>query len=199
MKKEDFLVSIACKEESEGLFEKFTDNIVFTGVGKINATYNLFKKLTEMKLQNKMPKYVINFGSCGSKKYRKGSLVYCNKFTQRDMDCSIFGYEKGVTPSDKFSLILEHKNLINDLPNAICGSGDNFVTTQEIEKIVDVVEMEAYALAKVCKIENIDFLAVKYITDGLTETGGEDWNNEVRSSAQVMFNYFKKILNLENI
>ena len=33
-----------------------------------------------------------------------------------------------------------------------CGSGDSFVNKQ-IEMDVDLVDMEAYALAKVCKLE----------------------------------------------
>ena len=188
------LIVIACKEESEGLFEKLVPNIIFTGVGKVNATYNLTKKLYEMKANGNLPKYVINFGSCGSKKFKKGSLVYCNKFIQRDMDATAFGYKKGETPSDIFPLVLEHKNLIDDLPNGVCGSGDSFITTEEVDKTIDLVEMEAYALARVCKIENIDFIAIKYITDGLDENGDDDWNKEVKNSSEVMFEYFKKLI-----
>jgi adenosylhomocysteine nucleosidase len=189
MKLEECLVVIACKEESEDLFEKLNTNLIFTGVGKVNATYYLTKKLQEIK-----PKLVLNFGSAGSKKYQKKSLVYSNKFIQRDMDATIFGYEKYVTPSDNFPLILEHKNLINDLSNGVCGSGDNFVTTQEIDAKIDLVDMEGYALARVCKLENVDFVSVKYITDGLDKNGGNEWKNEVRSSAKIMYDYFLKLL-----
>ena len=54
--------------------------------------------------------------------------------------------------------------------------------------------MEDYALARVAKMENIDFIAIKYITDGLDENGGDDWNKEVKSSSEVMFDYIKKII-----
>ncbi len=188
------LVAIACKEESEGLFETLVPNIIFTGVGKVNAAYSLTKKLYEMKANGNLPKYVINLGSCGSKKFKRGSLVYCNRFIQRDMDATAFGYKKGETPSDIFPLVLEHKNLIDDLPNGICGSGDSFVTTEKVDEIIDLVEMEAYALARICKIENIDFIAIKYITDGLDEKGNDDWNKEVRKSSEIMFEYFKKLI-----
>lgn len=194
IKLKDCLIVIACKEESEGLFETLNTNLIFTGVGKINAAYYLTKKLEEMKYNNNVPKYVINLGSCGSKKYKKGSLVYCNKFIQRDMDATAFGYEKGVTPSDNFPLILEHNYIIDNLPNGVCGSGDSFVTTEKVDNRIDLVEMEAYALARVCKLENIDFIAIKYITDGLNENGSEDWDKEVKSSAQTMFDYLKSIV-----
>lgn len=194
IKLNECLFVIACKEESNGLFETLNGNLIYTGVGKVNATYYLTKKLYEMKANHNLPKYIINVGSCGSKKYKRGSLVYCNRFIQRDMDATAFGYEKGMTPSDIFPLILEHKNLIDDLPNGICGSGDSFVTTQEVDSRIDLVEMEGYALAKVAKMENIDFIAIKYITDGLDENGGDDWNKEVKSSSEVMFDYIKKII-----
>ncbi|MDR3290336.1 MAG: hypothetical protein LBT02_03585 [Rickettsiales bacterium] len=189
----DCLIVIACKEESEGLFEKLTSNIIFTGVGKINATYHLTKRIQ----QNK-PKYVVNLGSVGSKKFKKGELVYCNKFLQRDMDVRIFGYDNYVTPSDvltnssKTQAIIEHRELITDLPNAICGTGDGFVTNGEVDKVMDVYDMEGYALARVCKLEGIDFVSIKYITDGLDADGGKDWKNNVKSSAEIMYDYFVK-------
>ena len=45
-----------------------------------------------------------------------------------------------------------------------CGSGDSFVNKQ-IEMDVDLVDMEAYAIAKVCMLENIEFKCFKYISN----------------------------------
>ena len=70
------------------------------------------------------------------------------------------------------------------------------MTTDNIDKRIDLVDMEGYALARVCKLENINFISIKYVTDGLDENGGDDWNNEVKSSANVMFDYLKTILNI---
>lgn len=196
IKLEECLIIIAHPGELNENIKALGDNLLVTGVGKVNAAYQLTKKLTGLRMKNKLPKYVINMGSAGSKKYKKGELVYCNKFIQHDMDCTAFGYEKGVTPSDEFSLILEHEKLINDLPVDICGSGDCFVTTQVLDTQIGVVEMEAYALARICKLENIDFISIKFITDGLDETGHEDWKNEVKSSSEVMYEYLKKLLDL---
>ena len=54
--------------------------------------------------------------------------------------------------------------------------------------------MEAYALARVCKLEGIDFVSIKYITDGLDETGHDDWKEEVKGSAETMYDYLTKFL-----
>lgn len=192
--KKDVLLVVACKEESNGLLEKLGIDIVYTGVGKINATYNLTKKIYTRKFENNLPKVVINVGSCGSKKFKKGTIVSCNKFIQKDMDCRAFGYKIGETPSDIFGQFIENKQLLSDLPSAICASGDKFETEECNINGVDVVEMEAYALARVCKIENIDFISIKYITDGLDEYGEKDWDNNVLNSAESFYNYLSKLV-----
>ena len=195
MKKSECLIVVAHPDELNDNFKSLGDQLLVTGVGKINAAYHLTKKLTEMRLAGKSPKYVINMGSSGSKHFKKGALVYCNQFIQHDMDVSAFTKnQKCQTPGDT-EVILEHKNLLSDLPKAICGTGDCFVTTQTIDSRVQVVEMEAYALARVCKQESIDFIAIKYITDGLDENGGDDWKHEVKSSADIMYDYLNKLWN----
>ena len=54
--------------------------------------------------------------------------------------------------------------------------------------------MEAFGLAKVCKFENVDFIALKYITDGLDDNGSEDWGKEISSCAVRSYEYLKTIL-----
>ena len=190
MKKNEVLIVIACQEESNNLIEKLGVEIVYTGIGKINATYHLTKILTQKKIENKLPKYVINIGSCGSRKFKKGQLVACNQFIQRDIDCG----KLGITPREEELYIIEHKKFINDLEYGVCGTGDNFATKPCKIQEVDLCEMEGYALAKVCKLENIDFISIKYITDGLDEDGYNDWDNNVLDSATSFYNYLNNIL-----
>jgi adenosylhomocysteine nucleosidase len=205
MKKEDILLVIALPKESDGIFEKKNFDILYTGVGKVNATYFLTKKLLELKSQNRLPKYVINIGSCGSRKFHKGKVIVCDKFIQRDMDATIFSYKLGETPSEKnIPMIIECKRISNNLTleYATCGSGDNFALKPcEIEE-VDVVDMEAYALAKVCYLENINFISLKYVTDGLDEDGGDSWDKEVKNAGESLsefFDNFTKILDRINM
>jgi nucleoside phosphorylase len=37
--------------------------------------------------------------------------------------------------------------------------------------------MEAYALAKVCFVYDVDFISFKYITDNADETSPKDWKD----------------------
>jgi adenosylhomocysteine nucleosidase len=49
----------------------------------------------------------------------------------------------------------------------------------------DSVDMEAYALAKVCLHEQIPFACVKYITDGADGAASCDWENNLKDAAMA--------------
>ena len=44
-------------------------------------------------------------------------------------------------------------------------------------------------LAKVCYFENIDFISIKYVTDGLNEEGGKDWDKKIIDAPNSFKNY----------
>ena len=50
----------------------------------------------------------------------------------------------------------------------------------------NVIEMEAFALAKVCKEEKLPFLCLKYISDGADGNAVDDWSTEVKKAAQKL-------------
>lgn len=192
----NILVVFALAEESNNLFNNLDNiNLLYTGVGKVNATYNLTKKIIELKQKNQPIDAIINLGSCGSSKFKKKELVLCNKFIQMDMDATIFNYKVGETPAEKhIPYLIEHKKILNNLPFAICGTKDNFATEKSSIEEIDVIDMEAYALAKVCFLEKINFISIKCISDNLDENGGEDWDTEIKSIPEILFNYFKTII-----
>ncbi|XJR90415.1 hypothetical protein ACH34E_06585 [Elizabethkingia anophelis] len=67
--------------------------LVFTGIGKVNAGYYLMKYLS---VNN--PDIIINLGTAGSTAFRRGDVVCCTQFVQRDMDVSPLGIERFKTP-----------------------------------------------------------------------------------------------------
>jgi adenosylhomocysteine nucleosidase len=149
----------ALKEETVGL-----NYFHHVGVGKINATYNLLKLIHKYK-----PLEVINYGTAGAIKKRLSGIVECTKFYQRDMDArGLLDLKLGQTPFDSIHEIINSKDGFS------CGSGDSFVKKQ-IEMDVDLVDMEAYALAKVCKIEGIDFRCFKFISDNADGDAQSEW------------------------
>ena len=54
---------------------------------------------------------------------------------------------------------------------------------------VDVVDMEAYAIAKVCKLENIEFRCFKYISDNADKNAGIDWKKNLEIAFQAFSNF----------
>ena len=170
----DKLFVAAIKEETVGL-----DYFKHIGVGKINATYNTLKLIQIYK-----PKIIVNYGTAGAINTKLKGIVECTKFYQRDMDVRGLDFKLGETPFDKV------KEIIISDSGYSCGTGDSFVN-QKIEMEVDVVDMEAYAIAKVCILENIEFKCFKYISDNADENANNDWNTNLALGAEV----FAKMIN----
>ena len=166
----------ALKEETPGL-----DYFHYIGVGKINATYNLLKLINKFK-----PNEVINYGSAGAINKKLSGIVECTRFYQRDMDATgLLDLKLGETPFDKINEII-----ISD-KGFSCGSGDSFVKNK-IEMDVDLVDMESYALAKVCKLENIKFRCFKYLSDNADENASDDWIENCKKGAKLFQNKLKE-------
>ena len=188
------LIVCALEQETQGQLDGW--NVLYTGVGKINATY----KLTELfGTYHSKPAIrrdydvVINYGTAGSRELPVGELVDCTKFIQRDMDVTGLVFMRGETPFENdipseldfsnkpFNPDYGREHHINTIKkHYTCGTGDNFVDNIEDEiEYVDVFDMEAYALAKVCYHYVIPFISFKYITDNANESSPKDWEDNL--------------------
>jgi adenosylhomocysteine nucleosidase len=165
--------------------EEFTGvNIVITGIGKVNAAYELTKAIT-----TKKPELIINLGSAGSNVFSTGEVVCCTQFIQRDMDVRPLGFALYETPLSNIAPVLNYGILLKGLPEGICGTGDNFEVNHSVTSY-NVIDMEAYALALIAMKENIPFLCLKYISDGADGAAAESWTVQVHKAAEA----FRKIL-----
>ena len=188
------VVVIALRVESSGVFEAAGVPVLYCGVGKVNAAIALTKELSRYVRQGEEMPLVVNFGSAGSRCFAPGTLVACQEFVQRDMDVSGLGFALGVTPYDEAPSSLLYDPVFTDLPAAVCGSGDSFATA-DIEVDCTVIDMEAYALAKVCWHENARFACVKYVTDGADHTAADDWQRNVHVAAEEFLQLYRGLLN----
>ena len=191
MNKKDILIVCALEMETNGKLDDW--NIIYTGVGKVNATYELTAELFFQRKISPLPKLVINIGTAGSREIPLHTLVDCTKFIQRDMDKTALGFNRGETAFEtNVPMMLDFSYVKNPIDkNYVCGTGDNFVQdiSKEIEHI-DVFDMEAYALAKTCWKNGIDFVSYKYITDNANEKSADDWLENCNKGIDE----FKKIL-----
>ena len=175
------LIVCALEVETQGQLNNY--DVLYTGVGKVNATIKLMERLGSIFLSREgeiAPNLVINYGTAGSRKYKQGELVDCTKFIQRDMDVTGLGFQKGETPFEKEPpILIETESSFNPIgKHATCGSGDNFVEDRT-NYYGEVVDMEAYALAKVCTYYGVPFISFKYISDGADGDANTDWEENV--------------------
>ena len=174
------LIVCALEVETQGQLEDY--EVLYTGVGKVNATHELTYRLLVDKSINYDSRInlVINYGTAGSQvdRYTIGDLVDCTRFIQRDMDVSGLGFKIGQTPFEEdIPIILQSESEFNPIgEKAFCGTGDSFVQSSTIG---DIVDMEAYALAKVCYKFKVPFISFKYITDDADGSASNDWEKNV--------------------
>lgn len=176
------LFVMALKQEAMGLLDALGADILYTGIGKVNAAYVLTRELTLRRYENRLPAQVINLGTAGSRSFCTGEFIACHQFIQRDMDVTPLGFAYGETPYESMPVVLETPVLFPDLTSGLCGSGDSFVTGN-LPVDCQVMDMEAYALAKVCRAESVPFAAVKYITDGADSDAAEHWPERLKHAA----------------
>jgi adenosylhomocysteine nucleosidase len=187
---------MALPAESDGVFEAAGVPVLYCGVGKVNAAIALTRELCRRKHAGEPLPLVLNFGTAGSRVHGAGTLLACHEFIQRDMDVRGLGFALGVTPFDAAPLSLKFEPVFNHLPPAICGSGDSFATVdRDAAGALEcaVLDMEAYALAKVCRLEGAEFACVKFVTDGADHAAAADWQNNVHKAASDFLNLYRAV------
>lgn len=186
--KQDLALVMALASESKGLFEQNNIAVNYSGIGKVNAAFKAYDII-----QKTQCKTLLNLGTAGSSVFNAHELVEVTTFVQRDMDVSPLGFDVGVTPMDEhFPSSIELAPYFKNLAKGICGTGDNFeIGSPKVH--CDLVDMEGYALAKVCKKLGVRLISVKYITDGANETAHLDWEENLLFGAQKLLELYKSI------
>lgn len=187
------IVAMALPAEGAGRFEKAGIEVLYTRVGKVNAAIALTRWLEVHRGAGEMPPIVVNFGTAGSARIPARTLVACRRFVDRDMDVAALGFEPGETPFDPVAPMLEFPALFPELPEAICGTGDAFAT-REHSVACDVVDMEAYALAKACRTVGADFACAKYVSDAADERAAQHWKENVAGAADRFLALYRALV-----
>ena len=183
--------SIVVTALASELPEAAPERVLFTGVGKINATHVLTRYLTNHPEINT----VINYGTCGGAyKVTPGTLVQATTFLQGDMDCGEkLSKGPGITFGDDEAI----SGVINyGTEGVICRTQDQFVENFEALEVFEhlinnnkfnIVDMEAYALAKVCAIMGKNFICYKYVSDSADEDAADDWHENVANGEPLFY------------
>ena len=151
------------------------------GVGKVEAALNTKQYIEQHKLENSgaRPSHVINFGSCGNLKNKKIGEVY----------------KVGKIYDDFYGCVVpEHRPITVSDSNINLFTTDTFYDTDaiysnhytEMVRRCDLVDMEGYSVAKVCRNENISVSLYKWVSD---DGSTEEWQD----NAAIGYSNFKVI------
>lgn len=155
---------------------KYEFRYIRTGIGKVKAAIRLSDAI-----HSERPDVVLNIGTAGTLSHRIGDIFVCRKFIDRD-------FQKIQLPGLDYELktsgLFDKKEIFCDWhPAGVCNTGDSFLTEAcNIEG--DAFDMEAYALALVCKEKDIPFLSVKYITDIIGKNSVKHWEDKLADARQ---------------
>lgn len=154
-----------------------------TGIGKTRSAYSLTKALMTW-----MPDLVLNVGTVGTLNHNVGDIFVCRRFVDRDMSrIKGLGIECEIDLSD----MLDSRGLCNGWGReGICNTGDSFLT-EGTDVTGDVVDMEAYAQAFVCREMKVPFVSVKYVTDIIGKNSVKHWEDRL-SDARAGLGLFLK-------
>lgn len=154
------------------------------GEGKVNAA--LCAQTMALQFQTSM---IINIGVAGGigPNVHVGDLVVSNGLVQHDFDISELGYQKGFITNIEKAVIPATPmltsitaNLAKDIYDGavhigIIATGDQFVASSNQLHTINATfhalacEMEGAAIAQVCLLNNIDFVAIRAISDNADE------------------------------
>lgn len=161
------LIVFALVEEAPDLFKEYA-NVHCIGVGKVNSAIN-----TAILCNIHRPTRIINMGTAGGIRLGHG-IHRINTVWQHDVNLMALGMQPGIHFNDPESII------IMPGPGKTCASGDVFVTEPDRLRVeCDVVDMEAYSVAKVATRLGIDIEVWKYISDPASAGAGKTWKEQV--------------------
>jgi adenosylhomocysteine nucleosidase len=130
-------------------------NILYTGAGKVNASISLLSYLYD----NPNIKNVINVGTAGGVSVDRHQVYECGIYIQGDIMYPSYELETLTFHTSKYTLST-FDSFQKSLPERKC----------------DLIDMEGFAFAKICKLKKVNFFCFKYISDIVGDNQQEvDW------------------------
>lgn len=184
--------------------------LVKSGIGKVNAA-----RATQVMIHNFNIQYIINLGAGGSINglLNIGDVLIGKQVIQHDFDITAFGHSKGYITGvgDKITcnrdLVNEMEQIIQSIPErsyqikmGTIATGDIFCTESWMtDKIrakfnADVVDMECAAIAQVCYLDNVPFIAIRSISDTPNGKNSSTFDENLKLASKRCANILKEFL-----
>jgi adenosylhomocysteine nucleosidase len=183
--KNHFLIITALESELKRAALPAGVEIVYCGIGKINAAIATVKAIAQYS-----PQHIMNFGTAGKVNPNLQGLLEIGTVIQRDM------HTEPLAPRGQ-TLFCKKPYEYRALGQYRCGTGDSFVTAHDPwlhEQGVDVVDMELFAIAACAHDHHVPWQAFKYITDDANANSAKDWQDKVHHGQDLFLEKLKQQL-----
>ncbi|MBB4952968.1 adenosylhomocysteine nucleosidase [Agrobacterium vitis] len=150
---------------------------LMTGVGPVEASIATTRALMALEAAGTLPDLIVSLGSAGSAKLEQTQVYQVSSVAYRDMDASPLGFEKGKTPFLELPAVVDLPLRIPGIATASLSTGGNIVSGNTYDGIdADMVDMETFAVMRVCHLFNRPLIGLRGISDGKAElTHVNDW------------------------
>lgn len=171
------------------------------GIGKVNAA------AATAHLIDLGCSVILNYGlSGGISGVRRGEIVVADRFLEHDFDLTTIGYKPCEKPRQKY-IYDAHKQLLKLIkginPNIKCGTavcGDRFICSEKDRDFFKSnfsaisCDMETAAIASVCDMFSVPFIALRRISDDAGESAVDSYNEMNTAGETVLTDVFAELI-----
>lgn len=163
--------------EEEAAFLHVSDlPVLVTGAGKVNAAVAVATTLAAG-----IPSEVVNLGTAGALRPGVFGTHLISTVTQHDLDDAALFALTGLHFSEPIRLAGE---------GTVLTTGDVFVADDARRSVLaehaDLVDMEGFAVARVCQAWGVSVRLVKQVSDSADSSAGRSWRQTVDECAEVL-------------
>lgn len=140
------------------------------GVGPVEAGVATAACLAELAGRGTLPDLAVSLGSAGSRTLEQTGVYQAASVSYRDMDASVLGFAKGVTPFLDLPAALPLACPFADVPAVRLATGASVVSGAAYDGIeADMVDMETFAVLRACQRFAVPLAGLRAISDGAAE------------------------------
>ena len=171
------ILFVMATEQEYGPHLKARMTPVITGIGPVQAAVGTAAALGELDRAGQLPSLVVSLGTAGSATLEHAGIYQVASVAYRDMDASLLGFEKGVTPFTDEPAVVPIPYRIPDVPAASISSGGTVISGKDYDAIAaDMVDMETFAVFQAARRFGVPMIGLRAISDGRSDlTGLNDW------------------------
>jgi adenosylhomocysteine nucleosidase len=168
---------VMATEQEYGVHLKRRITPVITGVGPVEAAVGVSIALGELDRAGRLPDLVVSLGTAGSARLEHAGIYQVASIAYRDMDASLLGFDKGVTPFANEPAVIDIPSRLPGVPAASISTGGAVISGKGYDGIAaDMVDMETYAVFRAAERLGVPVVGMRGISDGRSDlTGLHDW------------------------